>query len=58
MKAAASVGPRDFAGLEMLADACGEKLVKGVVLYRGEQVVPFGRFLAMPLNALWRSRAD
>lgn len=58
VKASASVGGKDFAGLELLSGMCRAKLARGVVLYRGAQVVPFGRFLAMPLSALWRIAPD
>ena len=54
VKAAAGVGRRDFAGLESLAEALSERFVRGVVLYGGSQVVPFGeRLHALPLRALW-----
>lgn len=54
VKAAATVGARDFRGLRELADAHGERFVQGVVLYRGDAVVPFGeRLAAWPLKALW-----
>jgi len=54
VKLSSSVGPKDFAGLEVLSQACGARLVRGVVLYRGSQEVPFGRFIAMPVDSLWR----
>lgn len=54
VKAAASLGARDFAGLRILAEAAGEKFVRGVVLYLGNDVVPISRGLwAVPLAALW-----
>ncbi|MBM5810492.1 MAG: ATP-binding protein [Gammaproteobacteria bacterium] len=56
VKAAASVGPRDFDGLRALAEAAGRKFVRGVVLYLGESDVAFGESLrAVPLPALWES---
>jgi hypothetical protein len=54
VKAAASVGARDFDGLKALADAAGRKFVRGVVLYLGENDVAFGeRLRAVPLPRLW-----
>jgi len=54
IKASARVGKKDFAGLESLADTAGDKFIKGVVLYLGDVVLPFGsHFSAMPLSALW-----
>lgn len=51
---AATVGAGDFRGLRKLADACGDELRLGVVLYDGEQVVPFGkRLFAAPVSCLW-----
>lgn len=54
VKAAATVGSADFKGLRKLADACGKEFRLGVVLYDGEQVVPFGeRMFAAPVSCLW-----
>lgn len=54
IKAAASVGSDDFRGLRKLADALGGRFVQGIVLYDGEQVVPFAENLfAVPLSSLW-----
>jgi hypothetical protein len=54
VKARASVTPSDFAGLRTLADGCGDRFVRGVVLYDGDTVVPFGeRLAAVPLSCLW-----
>jgi hypothetical protein len=55
VKASASVRPRDFAGLAHLRDRLGPRLQAGIVLYTGEQTIPFGPNLwAVPLEALWR----
>jgi predicted AAA+ superfamily ATPase len=54
VKAAASLGPGDFRGLEALAAASGRDFHRGIVLYTGDQVVPFGpRLHAVPVRALW-----
>jgi predicted AAA+ superfamily ATPase len=54
IKASATVTASDFAGIKMLAAACGAKFAYGVVLYDGDTVVPFGpRLAAAPLSCLW-----
>ena len=54
VKCAASLQRRDFRGLETLAELSGRRFVRGVLLYTGAAVVPFGRKLhALPLSQLW-----
>jgi uncharacterized protein len=54
VKAAATVNAGDFKGLRKLADATRGALRLGVVLYDGEQIVPFGdRLFAAPVSCLW-----
>ena len=54
IKSAATVTRADFHGIRRLAAACGDRLAIGMVLYDGEQTVPFGaRIFAVPLSALW-----
>ncbi len=54
VKAAASVKTSDFRGLERLSSAVGSAFKLGVVLYDGEEVIPFGdRQFAAPLPCLW-----
>ncbi len=56
VKAAATVGAADFKGLRLLRELLGGRFVRGVVLYTGREVVPFGEGLyAWPLGALWQS---
>lgn len=56
IKASASVTSADFNGLRILAEAAGDKFVQGIVLYLGEQRLPFGdRLWALPIASLWRS---
>ena len=56
VKAAASVSSSDFAGLRSLAEAVGGRFVRGVVLYTGSQIIPFGeRLHAVPLSLLWHT---
>jgi predicted AAA+ superfamily ATPase len=45
----------DFKGLEYLQEMLGDKFVRGVVLYTGNQHVPFGKKLvALPYSCLWQ----
>lgn len=54
VKAAATVGTGDFRGLRKLADACGDEFKLGVVLYDGDQIVPFSeQMFAAPVSCLW-----
>lgn len=57
IKAAAKVGKTDFAGLESLAEEAGKKFIRGVLLYFGEHVLPFGdKLAAVPITELWAAR--
>lgn len=42
VKASAGVGPADCAGLRALAEAAGERFVRGVVLYEDDRLLPLG----------------
>jgi predicted AAA+ superfamily ATPase len=54
VKAGATVNAGDFKGLRKLADATGDALKLGLVLYDGEQTVPFGdRLFAAPVSCVW-----
>jgi predicted AAA+ superfamily ATPase len=54
IKSAKSVGGHDFRGLQSLAEASGNKFLRGIVLYGGSETVPFGsNLLAMPISSLW-----
>ncbi len=54
VKASASFGKRDLAGLKALAQELGDRFHRGVLFYNGETVVPLGeRLFAMPISALW-----
>lgn len=56
VKASTTVGPGDFGGLRTLEEMAGKKFAKGVVLYLGNQRLPFGEKLwAFPISALWSS---
>ncbi len=53
VKAAASVNAAGFKGLRRLRELCGADFCSGIVLYDGEQALPFGdQFWAVPLSWL------
>ncbi len=55
VKSAATVSTADFKGLRTLAEAAGRRFRRGIVLYTGAEIVPFGsRLVALPVEALWR----
>ncbi len=54
VKASADVDSQHFKGLRALRDAAGRRFLRGVVLYGGREVVPFGDGLwAVPIQSLW-----
>jgi predicted AAA+ superfamily ATPase len=54
VKASATVTSGDFKGLRGIAEAASDRFVRGVVLYTGSQVIPFGeRLYAVPISVLW-----
>jgi hypothetical protein len=54
VKASASVDTSDFASLQTLRDQLGSQFRAGVVLYSGDQTLPFGdRLWLVPLSVLW-----
>ena len=54
IKACATVGTSEFAALQELRDQLGKKFIAGIVLYTGDQLVPFGdKLWLVPLPALW-----
>ncbi len=58
VKASTSIGDGDFKGLRTLQALAGRKFHRGVLLYGGDTVVPFGeRFIAVPLTSVWRFEA-
>ncbi len=56
VKASSTVRAEDFRGLRHLAERLADDFVVGVVLYTGDQTLPFGpRLRAMPVSALWQT---
>ncbi|MDR1856453.1 MAG: DUF4143 domain-containing protein [Desulfovibrio sp.] len=53
VKLSGTVVDRDARGLAVLRDALGDRFVRGVILYGGQQTLPFGdRLLAAPFGTL------
>ena len=54
VKASSTVRAEDFAGLRHLEARLGEDLLVGMVLYTGQQTLPFGpKLRALPIAAVW-----
>lgn len=59
VKASSTVTADDFKGLKNLATDAKGRFVRGVVLYTGREVLPFGEnLMAMPVSSLWRVEAQ
>ena len=56
VKASQTVTATDFKTIALLQEKTGEVFVKGIVLYLGDQILPFGKnCYALPLSCLWES---
>jgi predicted AAA+ superfamily ATPase len=54
VKASATVGPSDFNALKALRDQFRDRFRSGVILYLGDQILPYGDDLwLLPVEALW-----
>ena len=54
VKAGATVRTDDLRAIRGLADRLGDRFLRGIVLYTGDQAVSFGeRLHAWPITALW-----
>lgn len=54
VKLAASVASHDIKGLASLRDALGDRFVRGVVVYTGQEAIPMGdRILAVPIGMVF-----
>ncbi len=57
VKSASTVRSDDFDGLKELAHHLKSRFVRGVVLYAGDGIIPFGdRLWAVPIEGLWRAQ--
>jgi predicted AAA+ superfamily ATPase len=55
VKAAENLSGDDFRGLSILEDMVGRRFHRGIVLYTGKRILPFGQRLhAVPASALWK----
>ena len=55
VKASSTVKSDDFKALKYLSDLLGDRFLRGIVLYTGDQPVPFGSNpYALPVSTLWR----
>jgi predicted AAA+ superfamily ATPase len=53
IKLSASPSPKDFSGLRVLREHLGQKFIRGILIYTGREIVPFGeRLHAVPVSAL------
>jgi predicted AAA+ superfamily ATPase len=58
VKASESISADDWKGLDVLGKELGEKMIRGIILYPGKEVVAFKKDrLAIPLSSLWESRS-
>ena len=56
VKASATVRNEDFRGIRHLQSRIGQDLIAGIVLYLGQQTLPFGDgLLAVPVDAIWNT---
>ncbi len=54
VKLSATVTTKDFRGLRKIQSALGNRFKSGIVLYDGEELLPFGeRLWAIPLGRVW-----
>lgn len=54
VKAGVTIGSSDFKGLRKLAEVAGSDFIRGILLYTGTEVIPFGEALhAVPFGCLW-----
>jgi len=54
VKASANINRSDFTGLQTPAESAAHRFQRGLLLYLGDKVLPFGEKLyALPISALW-----
>ncbi len=54
VKAASRISAQDFKGLKDLAEIAGVQFHRGIVLYTGDKMIPFGpHLLALPVTSLY-----
>jgi uncharacterized protein len=56
VKAKVSLSSKDIAGVKAFAETTGKRFKRGVILYLGDEIVPFSeRITALPLSSLWHT---
>ena len=56
IKPSSTVKNGDFKGFKYLSELLGDRFLRGIVLYTGDQPVPFGSDLyALPVSTLWQT---
>ncbi|MDZ4859406.1 MAG: ATP-binding protein [Candidatus Hydrogenedentes bacterium] len=59
VKASATIRKRDLTGMMVMREALRNKFHRGVVLYNGDTIVPFGNDIyAVPIQHLWANGAS
>lgn len=54
VKASSTITMNDFKNLKILSEIAGKKFHRGIILYTGQDIIPFGGdHFAVPLQALW-----
>jgi predicted AAA+ superfamily ATPase len=54
VKASETISSEDWKGLNILQEEMGEKMIRGIILYSGHEVVALkSNLLAIPLSTLW-----
>lgn len=54
VKATAKVTASDFNHIKVFADETGKRFSMGIVLYTGDEAIPFAKNLfALPVDILW-----
>jgi uncharacterized protein len=54
VKSSETISPDDWKGLHVLEDEVGGKMVRGIILYLGKEIVALGNNrIALPISALW-----
>ncbi len=55
IKASQTINTDDFKGLKALQELCPDKFKRGIVLYGGQDPLPFGpNMFALPIQTLWQ----
>jgi uncharacterized protein len=56
VKASATIHAHDFKGLRALAETAAGRFQRGIILYTGTEIIPFGESLtALPVQLLWQA---